>query len=55
METLQSGSKSILMLEEQHFDANGTLRSRKVFTSIGGETIAQYYDVQGNPIEGPAA
>ena len=42
-------------IEEQHFDAGGQLRSRKVFTSEGGETIARYYDVQGNPIPGPAA
>jgi hypothetical protein len=42
-------------IEEQHCDATGTLRSRKVFTSIGGEKIAKYYDVQGNPIDGPAA
>ncbi len=42
-------------LEEQHFDATGTLRSRKVFTLINGETIEKYYDVQGNPISGPAA
>lgn len=42
-------------IEEQHFDATGTLRSRKVFTSNGDETIEKYYDVQGNLIGGPAA
>lgn len=42
-------------IEEQHFDGIGKLRSRKVFTSRGGETIATYYDVQGNQIRGPAA
>jgi hypothetical protein len=42
-------------IEEQHFDATRTLRSRKVFTSVGNETIAKYYDVQGNPLKGPAA
>ena len=42
-------------IEEQHFDATVTLRSRKVFTLRGDETISNYYDVQGNPIDGPAA
>jgi hypothetical protein len=42
-------------IEEQHFDAAGKLRSSKVFTSVGGETVARYYDVEGNPIAGPAA
>lgn len=42
-------------LEEQHFDATLTLRSRKVFMSIHGEAIERYYDVHGNPISGPAA
>ena len=42
-------------LEEQHFDATGTLRSRKLSTVVNGETVEQYFDVQGNPLTGPAA
>lgn len=42
-------------IEEQHFDGTRKLRSRKVLTLIGGETITKYYDVEGNPISGPAA
>ena len=42
-------------VEEQHYDAAGTLRSRKIYTSTGEGTNAQYYDAMGNPIAGPAA
>ena len=42
-------------VEEQHFDSTGMLRSRKVFTSIDGETSEKYYDLQGNLLSGPAA
>ena len=42
-------------IEEQHFDATVTLRSSRVFTLTGNETIANYYDARGNPIDGPAA
>ena len=43
------------LIEEQQIDPTGQLRSKKVYTSRGDETIANYYDVQGNPIDGPAA
>ena len=41
-------------VEEQHFDAAGTLRSRRVLTSTDGN-LAGYYDEHGNPLDGPAA
>lgn len=40
--------------EEQHFDASGTLRSRKIYESNGDQATAKYYDALGNPIDGPA-
>jgi hypothetical protein len=41
-------------VEEQHFDAAGILRSRRVLTSTEGN-LAGYYDEHGNPLDGPAA
>lgn len=42
-------------IEDQHFDGTGQLRSKRVYTYINGETIAKYYDLEGNEIQGPAA
>ena len=42
------------LIEEHHIDPAGQLRSKKVYTSRGDEIIENYYDVQGNPIDGPA-
>lgn len=42
-------------IEDQHFDRTGQLRSKRVYTYIDGETIAKYYDLEGNEIQGPAA
>ncbi|MFN2406642.1 MAG: hypothetical protein ABR594_11345 [Pyrinomonadaceae bacterium] len=42
-------------IEDQHFDGTLQLRSKRVYTSIDGERIAKYYDVQRNEIRGPAA
>jgi hypothetical protein len=42
-------------VEEQHFDAAGILRSRRVLTSTGDGNLTGYYDAQGNPLDGPAA
>lgn len=44
-----------LQSEEQHFDASGILRSRKIYESNEGQRTAKYYDADGNPIDGPAA
>jgi hypothetical protein len=42
-------------IEDQHYDGTLQLRSKRVYKYIDGETIAKYYDVEGNEIERPAA
>ena len=42
-------------IEDQHFDGALQLRSKRVYTYEDGKTIAKYYDLEGNEIQGPAA
>ena len=43
-----------VLAEEQHFDAIGVLRSRKVYERNGADKSAKYYDIDGNVLDGPA-